>query len=341
MLFYKEKSFLFFQGFIVVYFIAMNFCFGQKINGINLVSPQYKMPKDLTGLKQITPNWVAISPVVLLEKGNPTIQYPSSQNFRGDHPDMVRTLIQKAQKENYNILLKPLFRVDYFNWAGDFVLNGYLQSQFEENFKLLTLEFARIAQEEQIDMLCIGTELKTFIDQKPIYWNELIYEVKKIYKGKLTYAANWDNLYSIPFWDQLDYIGVDAYFPLSEQNTPTIQRLNKAWRRPIQDLEKLAQKHNKKIIFTEYGYRSIDHSAWKQWEFERTDEKLSINLEAQKIAYQALFENAWKQPWFAGGFAWKWFIDNPNAGGHYNSNYTPQNKPVISIIKQWYTSNNY
>jgi hypothetical protein len=40
------------------------------------------------------------------------------------------------------------------------------------------------------------------------------------YKGKLVYSANWANLTLdsggdealAPFWDKLDYLGVDAYY---------------------------------------------------------------------------------------------------------------------------------
>jgi hypothetical protein len=35
---------------------------------------------------------------------------------------------------------------------------------------------------------------------RPKYWQELILEIRKVYKGKLTYAANWDEFKRVPFW---------------------------------------------------------------------------------------------------------------------------------------------
>ena len=60
-----------------------------------------------------------------------------------------------------------------------------------------------MAEEEKVDIFCIGTELEKFIEHRPAYWRELIAEVRKVYKGKLTYAANWDEYKRVPFWDAL------------------------------------------------------------------------------------------------------------------------------------------
>ena len=313
---------------------------GTKINGVNLVSPRTTMPEKLSLLEQVSPNWVSVSPVILLKGNDPTIEYPSHENFEGDSPEMVLALCKKAKQEGYNILLKPLFRVDYHNWAGDFLLNGYLQNLFEANFTKLMMDFAKIAEEENVEMLCLGTELKKFVQMRPSYWYNLIAQIRQVYKGKLTYASNWDNVENIPFWHLVDYIGIDAYYPLVQKETPLVDQLVKAWKEPKLELNNIANQYNKKIIFTEYGYRSIHYAAWKQWEFESTDENISVNLQAQVNGYEAIYQAFWNEPWFAGGFVWKWFIDDPEHGGESNSNYTPQNKPVISVIKQWYSTSN-
>ena len=33
------------------------------------------------------------------------------------------------------------------------------------------------------------------------------------------------NLNVVTFWDELDFIGIDAYFPLSDKKSPTIEDL--------------------------------------------------------------------------------------------------------------------
>src|SRR5690606_41666481 len=80
-----------------------------------------------------------------------------------------------------------------------------------------------------VELLCIGTELKQSVAHRPLFWKNLIVEVREIFGGKLTYASNWDS-YTVPrFWSDLDYIGINAYFPLIESQHPDRSALSRAW----------------------------------------------------------------------------------------------------------------
>jgi hypothetical protein len=59
-------------------------------------------------------------------------------------------------------------------------------------------------------------------------------------------------------------------------------------------------------------------------------------MHAQATAYRALFETFWNEPWFAGGFLWKWFDSHAERGGPDNTRFTPQNKPAEEVIREWY-----
>lgn len=49
----------------------------------------------------------------------------------------------------------------------------------------------------------------------------LIRQIRRVYHGPLTYAANWSGEYKqIRFWDALDYVGIQAYFPLRHGRQP-------------------------------------------------------------------------------------------------------------------------
>ena len=115
--------------------------------------------------------------------------------------------------------------------------------------------------------------------------------------------------------------------------------LTEKWNKITKDLESCSKKQNKKIIFTEFGYKSVHHAAWNQWEVEGVRENENVNQKAQVNAYSVLFESVWNKPWFGGGFLWKWYAEDTNSGGLKNSDYTPQHKPVEEIIQQYYTPN--
>ena len=78
-------------------------------------------------------------------------------------------------------------------------------------------------------MFCIGTEQGSSVKESPEYWLYLIEEVRKIYHGKITYAGNWDNYKNCTFWNKLDYIGIDAYFPVTNAANPNSQQLSEGW----------------------------------------------------------------------------------------------------------------
>ena len=50
------------------------------------------------------------------------------------------------------------------------------------------------------------------------HWRDIIKETREIFEGQLTYAANFDNYMFVDFWDDLDFMGINAYFPLRNAN---------------------------------------------------------------------------------------------------------------------------
>jgi hypothetical protein len=204
----------------------------------------------------------------------------------------------------------------------------------EDSYRSFILEYAILAQEVGAELFCIGTELEQFIVHRPAYWHQLIDDVRSVYKGKLTYAANWDEYKRVPFWSKLDYIGVDAYFPVSESKTPSVEESKVGWKKWKDELKGVSEKEKKKILFAEFGYRSVDYAGKEPWKSDYTMK--TVNFEAQSNTTNALFEEVWQEEWFAGGFIWKWFIDHSKSGGLDDSQFTPQNKPVEELIRMHY-----
>lgn len=154
------------------------------------------------------------------------------------------------------------------------------------------------------------------------------------------------------WWDVVDYIGVDAYYPiLPDDPDPTLDNAVKAWEPVVQRLHNLTLAHNKSLIITEIGYCSPD--------CKRDAERLrrgrvvdvgvgggvalsavtsDVNLRFQAVHYEAMFVSLWNSQtidWFAGVFWWSWNTD-PAFGGETDRCISPQFKPAQDVLRRWY-----
>ena len=308
-----------------------------KINGVSFVAA-----RDLVDSTHVAPvvkvnaNYAAIMPFGFIKNlEHPEIIHTTDRQWFGETRAGAEQYISELRKAEIKVMIKPQIWV----WGGEFT--GEIMMTTEEDWKALEdayssfiLEYADMAEKVNAEIFCIGTELELFVKFRPKYWSQLIKKIKAIYKGKLTYAANWNEFAKTPFWDQLDYIGIDAYFPLSDKKTPSYEDCLEGWKSHKPIIEKLSKQLDRPILFTEYGYRSVDYSGRQPWVSDHT--MRDVNLQAQVNTTKALFDNFWHEDWFAGGFVWKWFIMHDEVGGHDNPMFTPQNKPVEEVLREYY-----
>lgn len=286
-------------------------------------------------LVELGVNWLAVCPFAFMESGETYVRYNTPDNWYGDQKiGLVKQIVQ-AKEKGLKVLIKPHFWVKGEGWPGDFNPGEKKWVEWETNYTNYLIYLAKIGDSLGVEMLCLGTEFKNSTNRRPNYWRSLISKVRKEFSGELTYAANWDNYNNILFWDQLDYIAIDAYFPLKNKVLPSSEELEKAWGKHNSSMKSISTRYKKKVIFTEYGYRSTDTTAYQQWLIEGRIKDEKVNLLAQTNAYQGLFNAVWNEDWFAGGFLWKWYCE-PEAGGLKNSDYTPQGKPVLELIEKIY-----
>ncbi len=311
----------------------------EKINGVSFVASRNKaLQTHVDEVVSINANHAAVMPFGFIRDiHSPEIIFDTDRQWFGETKQGAEQYIEMLHKNNIEVMLKPQIWI----WRGEFTGTLIMKSEedwktLEESYDKFMLTYAKVAQETNVAVLCIGTELEKFVSNRPEYWKGLIKKIRTVYKGKLTYAANWDEYKRTPFWEALDYIGIDAYFPLSEAKTPSVEELKAGWKPWKEKIEALAEKVGKPVLFTEFGYRSMDYTAKKPWLVDEKDE--GVNLNAQVNAKRAIFEEFWKEDWFAGGYVWKWFIDHKRVGGAKDNRFTPQNKPAQEIIKKYYSS---
>lgn len=282
-------------------------------------------------------NYAAIMPFGFTSDINsPDLVFDSDRQWFGERREGVEQYIQKMHQNGVSIMVKPQIWISRGAFTGNLkMLTEADWKQFEEAYEAFILLYATLAEETQSDIFCIGTELKVFVNERPEFWSELITKVRHVYHGEITYAANWDEYAKTPFWSRLDYIGVNAYFPLCEEENPSVETLSKGWQPWKAKLKEVSKNKKRPILFTEFGYRSMDFTGKKPWLVDRN--QTDVNLEAQARATQVLFDEFWSESWFAGGFVWKWFMQHNEVGGHEDNRFTPQNKPAESVIRKQYS----
>lgn len=244
--------------------------------------------------------------------------------------------IDKIHQLGMKVMLKPMVDSELVleypdeEWRGN--ING--TEEWFDSYRNITNHYAIFCQNNNVDLFCIGCEFQRTIS-KTETWARVIREVREYnYTGPITYAAIWDTCQGIEWWDFLDYVGIDAYFPLTNRHDPTLEELITVWSPYVDDMESWHSTINKPIIFTEIGYRSGNGANKKPWEWK---ENMTLDLQEQVDCYEAIFQVLWNKPWFYGLYWWIWESD-PEAGGSNCTDFTPQNKPAQGAITHWYSS---
>ena len=236
-------------------------------------------------------------------------------------------------------MLKPhvwLHHQSAERWRGTIAMNS--EEDWEAWFRSygnFILHYAALAEAEGVEIFCIGVELARTAIEREQDWRDLVAAIRKRYRGPLVYAANWWEEYDrIGFWDALDYIGVNAFFPLSDVPDPSAETLFAKADSVAGELALLHQRTGKPVLFTEVGFKSTRGTSMRPWQWPRRFEP-EIDLEAQARCYEAVLRVFWNKPWFSGMYWWKWFSDL-DRGGAVHPGFTPRGKPAEAVLSEWY-----
>lgn len=309
------------------------------INGVSLENPHTQIDSaDMKPLKGLNAGWVAVIPYGFCRQGESVVHYNHAGQWWGEKEEGTRDMIRLAHAEGIKVMLKPHIWM-HGAWIGEYDLpSDSLWQVWEESYRMFIYDFAKIAAEEKAEMLCIGTELRKAVYKRPDFWKQLISDIREIYPGKLTYAANWDDYEHVSFWKSLDFVGVNAYFPLTNMPEPDKKEISAGWEPLKSRLSDFSQTYGRQILFTECGYQSVNGAAGNHWEVQMRPENVNFGL--QSDCYDVLFEEVWNEPWFAGGFIWKWHFGT-HKGRDSELSFTPQDKPALAVITKCFAKYRY
>ena len=228
-----------------------------------------------------------------------------------------------------------------------------LWDQWFEAYERFALHYARLCQELHVDLLCLGVELTLCSTSQEGRWRDLIAKARAVYRGLLTYQANWSPVTydrspaalikakqwqseyrQVGFWDALDYAAVCTYFPLVADPRPSQQQLEAGWKLWLGDLRDWQTSHGRPVLLNEMGYHSCDGAAVRPWEHRMTG---NVNFALQRDCYEAFMKTFWDEPWVAGVY-W-WFVGHPEESGvdENRTGFPFLGKPAEEVVRRWFT----
>ena len=275
----------------------------------------------------------------------------------------ITAAIVSAESKGLNVVLEPI--VGAINSStGQFASLGPTNlapgqtlanpAAFFANYKTYILQWAQIAQQYHVPLLMLGTEMQLATEpQFTSYWTDIIASVRQVYSGKLTYAAvsfiygsTYNEVGNIQFWNNLDYVGVDA-FPqvITGLTTPTVAQIDAAWSseqwKPT--LASIAANTGKPIIFTSCGVASYLGSLDPN--YSGVNPSPPQDFATQTNWYQS-FVDTWtgvNQPnWLQGAFFWD---NDPSEVGMMNQSgqigFDIAGKPANTVVASMFGGVDY
>ena len=281
------------------------------------------MSRALKELHSLGVEWVAIHPYAAIRRNGNIEHRPAAQTgFLGRAAEIARE--EKAQ-----LFWKPhLAYWGSFQWRGEieFGDDEAAWRRFFAGYRSFIVDQAAFAQSHGIPLFAVGVELEATTHREK-EWRQIIRAVRLVYKGRITYAANWDRLQRVPFWDAVDVIGVQAYFPLSSDRQPSLEALGVGWDGHLDQLEVLSRSlGDKPVLFTEIGYNRSSEAAREPWSYQVDDspENRALRLRLIRSALTKLEG----EPFLEGIFWWKW-MPGPSAGRSNFSMRDPEAKDAL------------
>ncbi|WP_031063710.1 glycoside hydrolase family 113 [Streptomyces sp. NRRL WC-3742] len=304
---------------------------GAELRGVTLPAwnaSDYDNPQAGAYLRDIAATgarWVTFTPTWYQDTVTDSLMRATGESATDDS---LRRIIKQAHDAGLRTMVKP--HVDLAKGGDRAAIKPADPDAWFTAYEAFITHYAQLATETGVEQLSVGTELAG-TSQDGGHWTKVIAAVRATYKGPLTYAANYDEYQNIPFWRDLDLIGIDAYFPLSDRPTTDPARLRQGWKPIVDQLAAFSARQQKRILFTEAGYVSQRGSTTAPYSW--TVSKAEDTAE-QAAGYEALLTAFDGRPWWAGVCWWMW-DDWPDTGETpRNLAYTPHGKPAEQVLKQ-------
>lgn len=278
-------------------------------NGSDWAGPGLEPALD--AMVEVGADWIQIHPYAWIGNDG-TVRFDAIDPAA--RPAWLERPLVEARRRDLKVFVKP--HLGYwgsrFAWRGDITFDD--DEQWERFFRTYRAWITNVAAATpDADGFAVGTELDRTLDHEA-EWRSIIAAVRGATPAPLCYAANWTHYREVGFWDALDVIGIQAYFPLTDESPPTEKGLREAWDRILDDVSTYGRARDRHVVFTELGYNRSFDAAARPWD-HRTDGPEAEAVQA--LCLGVALEEIEDAPQVIGSFLWKWFPQPRSAGRNF------------------------
>ena len=251
----------------------------------------------------------------------------------------MSAFVRAAHERGMSVVLRPT--LDEGSLVTDGKWRGTLQPAdlmaWFSSYGVLMEGYAVFAESEGVESFIVGTEF-SLLEKETAFWDDLISDVRKVYTGRVSYSYNWD-AQDLGFAGSLDYVGVDAFFPLDLPPGASVDELVLAWQPWLDMLWNIQQVTGKDVTLTEVGTRSEAGSYQAPWVWEG-DGPLSQEDQAnyfEATCAVAMTPAARKEGRsFDGMYVWAADLNQGTDIPPADTGFTPLTKQAESVIEECY-----
>lgn len=284
---------------------------------------------------QMGATWVALTPFGRVADLNgrgidPSFEAPFEKN-RED----VKRAVQMAHAAGLRVMLVPHLWVESGEWRA--LIDPKTDAgwaAWAASYRSFVLLWANVAAVSQVDLLSVGVELRSWVTSghAPLFLN-IIEDVRRAYRGPLTYSANWDDVDQTIILGALDIIGINAFYPLADHEGAVEEALFQGGERVRAKVHALSEAWRKPVLFTEIGYTTRPDPAVHPWEWPDAMKGVQVDQEAQAAAYRALISPLLEEPSFAGFFVWRVYADPDDVSQEAEWGFSPRGKKAELVMR--------
>lgn len=292
----------------------------------------------LVEVRNLGGNWVSLTPFGrvwdLDSTGvDPSFEAPFEENYQA-----VLSAVNQAHRAGLRVMIVPHLWVESGGWRAE--INPKDDAGWERwaaSYQAYLMRWARLAELAKVDLLSVGVELRSWVTtERAPSFGRIIQQIREVYSGPLTYAANWDDAEQTVIWGDLDIIGINAFFPLTSDEGASPSQLLEGGERIADQVEQLAEAWAKPVLFTEIGYTTRPDPALKPWEWPDHMENVVVDQAAQANAYAALIAPHISRDWFMGYFIWRMYANPDDLSQEAEWGFNPRGKLSELVVREAY-----